>query len=112
MRRVEPAFRALQNQRRRLVIRCVQAHETLFLPDLAELVLERETGQDVADVSPERVRDVYFSLYHQHLPVLRDADVVWYEQPADRVGVTEHATDVLASARDSIDDLIHSASTT
>lgn len=103
---LEPTFRALQHSRRRVALRAVTAHESLSLADLAELVSERESGDALRDVSAERVRDVYFSLYHTHVPVLRDAGLVWYRQDADRVGVTDETPESLSAARAAIEAVL------
>jgi hypothetical protein len=102
----ESVFRALQHGRRRRALRCVAAHQSLTLPDLAELVLERETGDQLPALAPERIRDVYFSLYHTHVPVLCEADLCWYDQPDDRVGIAADATDSLTDAKATIDALL------
>lgn len=103
---VEGTFRALQHQRRRHALDCVRTHQSIALADLAELVLERETGTDASEHDPERVSRVYFSLYHTHLPVLRDASLVRYEQDADVVGVRDGAVQSLRSARDAVESLL------
>jgi|AntRauMinimDraft_4_1070384.scaffolds.fasta_scaffold00200_17 hypothetical protein len=103
---VEGTFRALQHQRRRHALDCVRTHQSLALADLAELVLERETGTAASDHDPERVRCVYFSLYHTHLPVLRDASLVRYEQEADVVVARDEAVQSLQSARDALESLL------
>lgn len=103
---VEGTFRALQHERRRHALDCVHTHQSIALADLAELVLERETGTDASDHDAERVRNVYFSLYHTHLPVLREAALVWYEQDADVVGVRDGAVQSLRSARDTLESLL------
>ena len=73
---VEGTLRALQHPRRRHALDCIRTHQSVALADLAELVLERETGTDASDHDAERVSRVYFSLYHTHLPVLQDAALV------------------------------------
>jgi hypothetical protein len=103
---LEAVFRVLAARRRRVALRFLQEHRTVALPDLAELVLERETGDPIAELSPERVTDVYFSLYHTHVPVLEDAGLAWYEQQEDLVGLEEGANDVLARAREAVDSLV------
>lgn len=55
------------------------------MPDMAELVAERERAERLPDIDAETVRDVYLSLYHTHVPVLENADVVRYEQERDLV---------------------------
>jgi len=103
---LERTFRALQHPRRRHALDCVRTHQSLALADLAELVLERETGAAATDHDPETVRDVYFSLYHRHVPVLREASLVEYEQEADVVGLRDDATRSLSAARDTVDSLL------
>lgn len=103
---VEGTFRALQHQRRRYALDCVRTHQSLALADLTELVLERETGTPASDHDPERVRSVYFSLYHTHLPVLLDASLVRYDQDTDVVGVRDEAARSLQSARDTLESLL------
>ena len=103
---VDGILRALQHQRRRHALDCVRTHRSIALADLAELVLERETGTDAAEHAPERVSDVYFSLYHTHLPVLRDACLVRYEQDADVVGVREETAQSLRAARGALETLV------
>ncbi|MDH5021055.1 DUF7344 domain-containing protein [Halobacterium rubrum] len=103
---LQHTFRALQHPRRRHAFDCVRTHQSLALADLAELVLERETGTPASEHDPETVRDVYFSLYHRHVPVLREASLVEYEQDADVVGVRDEATQSLSAARDTVDSLL------
>lgn len=103
---LQRTFRALQHPRRRHAFDCVRTHQSLALADLAELVLERETGSPATDHDPETVRDVYFSLYHRHLPVLREAFLVEYEQEADVVAVRDDATQSLSAARDTVESLL------
>ncbi len=83
---VDAAFRLLADRRRRLLIEVVRAHdEALTLPDVAEEVAQRETGRSIVDLSPEQVKEVYISLYHDHLPRLVDAGLLEYEQERDLV---------------------------
>jgi len=103
---VESTFRALQHRRRRNALDCVRTHQSLALADLAELVLERETGTPASEHDPERVRSVYFSLYHTHVPVLRDASLVRYDQNADVVAVRDEAVPSLQSAHDARESLL------
>lgn len=97
---LDSTLRALASRRRRLTLRCLLEHRELTLPDLAELVAERESGDDLADIPPERVCRVYFSLYHTHLPMLEDADLVRYEQERDYVTVSGETRSALAEGRE------------
>ncbi|SEV95572.1 DUF7344 domain-containing protein [Halobacterium jilantaiense] len=103
---VEGTFRALQHPRRRHALDCVRTHQSIALADLAELVLERETGTNASDHDAERVSRVYFSLYHTHLPVLQDASLVRYEQDADIVGIRDGAAQSLQCARETLESLL------
>ena len=108
---LETVFRILSNQRRRLVLRCLQEHRTVTLPDLAELIAEWESGDEITELPPEQVRDVYFSLYHTHIPKLEDANFVRYEQESDLVDRTEQVVPLLVNARDAVESLIGHSST-
>jgi len=103
---VELTFRALAARRRRIALRSLQTHRRISLADLAELVLERETESDIVDLQPEEIRDVYFSLYHKHIPLLEEAGLASYEQEEDLVSITESTDSVLFGARDAVDSLI------
>lgn len=103
---VETVFHSLSDRRRYVALRCLQTHVTVTLSDLAELVVEHETSEDIVAIPPERVRDVYLSLYHTHVPKLVEAELAWYDQEDDLVGVTEHADATLATARRRIESLI------
>jgi hypothetical protein len=103
---VASTLRALASPRRRVAIERLRRHRTVGLADLAELVAERESGEPVADLAPERVRRVYFSLYHGHVPALVDAGLARYDQSRDVVATTDRTTDALVAARDALDELI------
>jgi len=103
---VDGTLRALQHERRRQALDCVRTHRSIALADLAELVLERETGTDATEHAPQCVSRVYFSLYHTHLPVLQDAALVRYEQDADLVGVREETAQSLRAAREALEALL------
>ncbi|MFB6080670.1 MAG: hypothetical protein ABEJ81_06715 [Haloferacaceae archaeon] len=103
---LDPVFRALANRRRRIAISCLQRHHLLSLADLTELVAEEELDRNVAAISGERIRDLYLSLYHTHLPPLIDAELVRYDQEEDLVARTERTTTLLTGVRDRVDALV------
>lgn len=105
MAELDPVFRALADNQRRLALSHLREHQRLTLPDLAELVAEEVHQEDVSVLSAETVRDVYLLLYHEHVPVLEDAALVRYEQEEDSVTQTEHAPAALASARETLAEL-------
>ncbi|QLG27432.1 hypothetical protein HUG10_07665 [Halorarum halophilum] len=102
---LQSVFRALADTRRRAALSCLQKHQTVFLPDLAEHVAEQERGTDVTTISEEWVRDVYFSLYHKHVPRLEEANLVQYEQSDDVVVKTDRVGEALMEVREAVDSL-------
>lgn len=92
-------FETLSHRRRRLALSCLYKHRRSTLADLAELVTEAESNARIDEVSAERVRDVYLSLYHRHLPALEDACLVEYDQEHDLVVADDDLDDALRTAR-------------
>ncbi|APW96495.1 hypothetical protein CHINAEXTREME_01365 [Halobiforma lacisalsi AJ5] len=83
---VDDALELLASERRRLFLQVMRTYgEAITLPDAAEEVAVRETGDAVRELSAERVADVYISLYHDHLPRLVDAGLLDYDQERDLV---------------------------
>ena len=83
---IDDAFGLLANERRRLFLQVMRTYgESLTLPDAAEEVAVRETGRQMPNISAELVREVYLSLYHDHLPRLVDAGLLEYDQQRDLV---------------------------
>ena len=83
---VDTALKLLSDRRRRHLIEVVKTHDQgLTLPDAAEEVAQKETGVPVTALSPEHIKEVYISLYHDHLPRLTDAGLLEYEQERDLV---------------------------
>lgn len=84
----------LAHDRRRYLLYCLHLYSgSMRLADVAEQVLvwEHETGPE--DYLRERLY-VYNDLYHEHLPVLREADLVAYDQREDAVGLGPAAAEV------------------
>lgn len=106
MGELEDVFRALTNKRRRHVLFCLKEHQSVSLPDLAEFVAEREEGKPLTEISSEAVRDVYFTLYHNHVPMLERADLVHYEQEEDLVIQTEQTVAHITRTRDELNALL------
>jgi DNA-binding transcriptional ArsR family regulator len=79
------ALSLLANARRRQVLSYLACHRSLSLPTLADEVAEGEADVPLRELDGERVRDVYLSLYHTHVPKLEDAGVVTYDQERDWV---------------------------
>jgi len=84
------AFELLSNRRRRHALWLVHRHGSVTLPDIAEEVTIRETGDDITEIDPESVRDTYMMLYHSDVPKLAEAGVVAYDQERDTVAPGEN----------------------
>ncbi len=83
---VDETLSLLASQRRRLLLSVMATYgQELTLPDAAEEVAVREAGQNVRELSAERIATVYISLYHDHLPRLVDAGLLEYDQERDLV---------------------------
>jgi len=105
---LKSVFQVLADRRRRIALCCLTEHETLSLPDLAEYIAEEETGADLPDLSEEYVRDVYFALYHTHIPQLENAELARYEQERDLVVSTARTGTALGRAHDALDSMVDS----
>jgi len=99
---LDPVFTAMANERRRIALYFLQKHRTVSLPDLAELVAEREYGKNVCELSGDRVKRLYLAFYHDHIPVLENADLVRYEQESDLVVRSEDLRSKIESAREQL----------
>lgn len=102
---VDTVFRALANKQRRSAICCLCEHRKVTLADLAEYVAEAD-GNDVQDISAEQTTEVYFSLYHTHVPNLEEAGLARYDQERDLVVSTEQLKPLVAQACDEMTGLL------
>lgn len=100
-----PVFHALADSRRRTALCCVQEHHVVSLADLAEIVAEEELEEDVTAIPGERVREVYLSLYHTHVPLLTEAKLARYDQEEDLVSRTDETAALLARVQESVNGL-------
>lgn len=86
---VERSFELLANERRRVVIRCLDDVDgTQKQSELATTVAAREADVAVDYVDDEHVREVALMLEHQHLPKLEASDVVTVDSQAQTVSPT------------------------
>lgn len=86
---LDELFRALSESRRRVALSLLAAHQDLTLPDLADELAESEHGEPLREIPARTVTDLYFDLYHSHVPRLEAADLVEYSQPQDHVTITD-----------------------
>ncbi|WP_323192611.1 hypothetical protein [Halostella sp. PRR32] len=87
---LDAIFRLLSSQRRRYVLHSLKEYENpLALADLAKEVGIRETDGANSEVSVEEVKRISISLYHTHIPKLRDANIVQYDKETDIVTLSD-----------------------
>lgn len=72
-------FHVLRVERRRSVIRLVNAHEEITHSDAAEHIAAEEAGTTVENVPAQPRKAVYIALHQSHLPELVDAGIVEWE---------------------------------
>lgn len=86
---VSELFHTAADVRRRRAVECLARHGSLALPDLADELAVAEHDAPLAAVDPETVKRLYLDLYHSHVPVLEERDLVRYDQAGDRVAITD-----------------------
>lgn len=82
---LDRVVKCLAHRRRRQVLECLREHSTVTLADLADEVAVSEFDSRLDEIPAEAVKEIYFSLYHTHVPKLESADLVEYRQSADTV---------------------------
>lgn len=80
-------FSLLADGRRRRVLGLLWEHNVLSLGDAAEEIAVEERGEPITAIPRQEVLDVYFSLYHDHVPRLADAGVIEYDQESDTLAI-------------------------
>lgn len=89
---LDSVFKLLSSQRRRHVLGCLQERDApVELADLAEEVAAREEEVPTAEVTAKEARRIHLSLYHTHVPKLKDAGVVRYDQEDETVTLATDA---------------------
>jgi hypothetical protein len=88
-------FQALESPRRRYVLYSFFERCEWRLPTLARRVAAIEDGTSVAHVSHARMEDVLLSLYHVHLPVLVERDLLEFDDVVGTVSTTSRTGTVL-----------------
>lgn len=93
---VSETIDCIAHERRRRLLSVLHDRGTaVFLPDLAEAVAGWEHDDAGDPVPPGKVKRVYMSLYHRHVPLLAEYDVVSYDQEPDTLRATDRADQVL-----------------
>jgi DNA-binding transcriptional ArsR family regulator len=87
-------FDILSSARRRFVLHVLNREGEMELTELAEHVAARENDVDVEDLTKQERKRVYVSLYQTHVPKLRDAGLVEYDEDAQVVSLHGNANDL------------------
>lgn len=78
--RLDELFEALSDRRRRCTLYVLQEEERTEVDELAGRTAAQLHGRPRDDLSEETVENVRIELYHKHLPILADSDVVEYDE--------------------------------
>lgn len=87
---------ALADHRRRYVLHYLQEEQRASLTVLAEQLAAWERDRPVDEVTNDTRSEMEIALYHRHLPQLREADMIDYDEDSEMVvfqepsEVTEH----------------------
>lgn len=87
----DAVFRVLDDPRRRYLLYALEERSEWELADLAARVAAWEADAPEGAVDEDDRTRVYTALFHVHLPVLRDHDVVRFDPDAERVAAGEDA---------------------
>ena len=83
---INTTYTVFAHHRRRTTLRVLLDYETpIALADLADEVAVHENETRLEEVSPKEVKRIYLSLYHSHIPKLKEAGFVQYDQDQDLV---------------------------
>jgi len=101
---------ALSDQRRRLALNYVREYRTISLADLADLIAEAEADENIRHIPGDVIKETYISLYHIHVPLLEDANLVQYDQEDDLVTTADELDSILEHAGEQLLKLKSAAS--
>mgnify|MGYP006273651751 CR=1 FL=1 len=94
---LDHVFDVLRNQRRRDVLRYLEASsDPIPIGELAEQLAAWENDKSVAELTSSERKRMYVGLYQSHLPKMDDLDVVDFDKPR---GVVAPGTDIDAFAQ-------------
>jgi len=94
----------LTNRRRRYVLYCLQRCQgSVPLADIADQITVWESGCR-GENRPKLRLQIYNSLYHEHMPVLREANIVDYDQDGDLVRFGHDGSQVRAEIQRAYQD--------
>ena len=86
---LDAVFKLLSSQRRRHLLHCLKGRDApAELGDLAEEIAARENDVSTAAVTAKEAKRVHLSLYHTHVPKLKDAGVLRYDRSNETVALS------------------------
>lgn len=90
-------FEALAHSRRRYLLYSLLADTEWSLSDLATKIAAWEQEVPASAVQSEDHDAMYVSLYHSHVPLLEELDVIEFSRPAEIIRSGPNAPQVLAA---------------
>ncbi|MFB6155660.1 MAG: hypothetical protein ABEJ22_07165 [Haloferacaceae archaeon] len=92
---VDDVFTVLSNQRRRLVLRYLKAHDgPVRVRELSHQVAAWENDLTVEELNYKQRKRVYTSLHQTHLPKLADCGIIAYDRNRGTVTLTDRVEEL------------------
>lgn len=89
---LDQVFEIVKNQRRRYVLRYLNAVDgEVSLSDLAEQIAAWENDKEIRKITSSERKRVYVGLYQCHLPKMAGMDVITYNKARGIIGRGENA---------------------
>lgn len=102
VRETNQLFRVLSHHYRRAILRVLQQSQNVTISDLAERVIQRTLDSPNEDSSSEEIATLTVELYHCHIPMLAEAELVDYAEERNSVTISDQAT--VEACLDALDD--------
>lgn len=90
--RLDAVLKCLTHRRRRFILYYLQDHEIVTVDDLATAIAASETERPLGEVAVDRRQAIASELVHRHLPKLRDAMLVEYDDRSKTIRYSEPNT--------------------
>lgn len=87
-------FDVLSSSRRRYVLHVLKTEGEMELATLVEHVAAREADSDIEDLTKQQRKRVYVSLYQTHVPKLKEAGLVRYDEDEQVVELRSGADEI------------------
>lgn len=83
--RADEIFAALADRQRRCVLYCLQDKEQASVTDVATQIAAWEYDTSPDDIPDKAIKELKVTLFHQHLPKLREARLVEYDDRSQQL---------------------------